>query len=115
MIIAIGNNEIEGNFGASPEDLVLINNLFSFPKEQWSATSFNHYGVLDFGDYLSLFILNTDHSNRMEGAQTNWLRNQLNNRRGVDHVLPVYHVSGGPACRTVRGVRGGAGGRLGQD
>lgn len=105
MVIAIGNNEIEGNFGASPEDLVLINNLFSFPKEQWSATSFNHYGVLDFGDYLSLFILNTDHSNRMEGAQTNWLRNQLNNRRGVDHVFPVYHVSGWPTYRTFRGIR----------
>lgn len=104
IIITLGNNEVEGSFGASPEDMIFINTLFNFPKEQWSANSFNHYGVLDFGSYLSLFMLNTNHSNSIEGAQTNWLTNQLNNRRSVDHIFPVYHVAGWPVHRSFRGI-----------
>jgi hypothetical protein len=104
MVITIGNNEVPGGYGAEPEDLIFINALFSFPKDQWGNSSFNHYGVLDFGDYMSLIMLNTNHSNQIEGEQTTWLRNTLNNRSNSAHVYPVYHVAGWPAFRTFRGI-----------
>lgn len=104
MVISIGNNEVPDGFGADPEDLKFINSLFSFPKDQWGNSSFNHYGVLDFGDYLSLIILNTNHSNQIKGAQTQWLSNVLSNRRDIDHVFPVYHVAGWPVHRSFRGI-----------
>jgi hypothetical protein len=104
MVISIGNNEVPGGFGAEPEDLIFINSLFSFPKDQWGNSSFNHYGVLDFGDYLSLFMLNTNHSNQIEGEQTSWLSDQLRSRSDIDHIFPVYHVAGWPVHRTFRGI-----------
>lgn len=104
MVISIGNNEVPGGYGAVPEDLIFINALFSFPKDQWGNSSFNHYGVLDFGNYMSLIMLNTNHSNQIEGEQTDWLNNTLRNRGKRNHLYPVYHVAGWPAFRTFRGI-----------
>ena len=63
--------------------------LFAFPGQPG-------YNVLDFGDYLSLVVLDSDHSNPVDGEQTEWLEKTLAARRGVPHVFPVYHVSAYP-------------------
>lgn len=67
-------------------------NLIAFP-------GLPGYGVLDFGNYLSLVLLDTDHANPIVGEQTKWLEMTLANRREFKHVIPVYHVPAWPSVR----------------
>ena len=90
MVVGLGNHELPQRFGGSPPDAKYFNALFSFPGLQG-------YNTLDFGDYLSLILLNTDHTARIEGAQTSWLDQQLNQKSNVKHVFPIYHVSAYPS------------------
>jgi len=60
------------------------------------------YGVLDFADYLSLIVLDTEHSSPTitgSDAQSQWLSARLNERRNVKHLLPMYHVPAYPSVR----------------
>jgi hypothetical protein len=60
------------------------------------------YGVLDFGSYLSLIVLDTEHSSPFitgSDAQTQWLSARLSERRNVKHLLPMYHVPAYPSVR----------------
>jgi len=61
------------------------------------------YACLDFGNWLSLVFLDTDHANPIEGKQTQWLADALAARRDVTHVFPVYHVPGWPSARRFNG------------
>ncbi|AKP53551.1 fibronectin type III domain-containing protein [Cyclobacterium amurskyense] len=70
--------------------------LFAFPGQPG-------YGVLDFGDYLSLLILDSSHSNLISGTQTDWLKKQLADRINIPHVIPVYHKPGYPSGRVEPG------------
>ncbi len=67
-------------------------NLFAFPGQPG-------YGVLDFGDYMSIILLDTDHTNPVEGEQTRWLEHILSERSDVPHVFPTYHVPAYPSVR----------------
>ncbi|EON78243.1 hypothetical protein ADIS_1440 [Lunatimonas lonarensis] len=70
--------------------------LFAFPGQPG-------YGVLDFGDYLSLIILDSSHSNLISGTQTAWLKQVLAHRTHVPHLLPVYHKPAYPSSRVQPG------------
>lgn len=70
--------------------------FFAFPGQP-------AYNVLDFGDYLSLVILDSDHLNPIEDAQTAWLESVLQARQHVTNVFPVYHVPGYPSVRSFDG------------
>lgn len=70
--------------------------LFAFPGQPG-------YGVLDFGDYLSILMLDTDHSNPIEGRQTEWLERVLADREHVPHLFPTYHVPAYPSVRNPEG------------
>lgn len=61
------------------------------------------YAVMDVGDYLSLLLLNTDHTAPVDGAQASWLGEVLASRRGVPHIFPIYHVPGYPSVRAYGG------------
>lgn len=61
------------------------------------------YGALDFGDYLSIVLLDTNHANPIEGEQTRWLEQALRERSDVPHVFPVYHVGAFPSVRSPSG------------
>jgi len=50
------------------------------------------YGVLDFGEYLSLPVLDTNHTSPIRGEQTAWLETVLAEREEIPHVFPTYHV-----------------------
>jgi len=71
--------------------------LFAFPGQPG-------YGVLDFGDYMSILLLDTDHSNPIEGAQTEWLEQVLAERQEVPHLFPNYHVPAYPSVRSPEGT-----------
>lgn len=57
------------------------------------------YGVLDFGSYLSILLLDTDHANPIEGEQTQWLRKTLAERGHIQNIIPNYHAPAYPSVR----------------
>lgn len=63
------------------------------------------YNVLDIGDYASFFLLDTDHTAPITGAQTEWLAATLAARAHVPHLFPVYHVPAYPSVRELDGGR----------
>lgn len=62
------------------------------------------YNVLDFGSYLSILLLDSDHSNPVEGTQTQWLSETLSSREHIRHIVPVYHVPAWPSVRDFSGI-----------
>ncbi len=113
IVVAIGNHEVRGGYiwrsseegeaGYEQTDEYRLSiapyfyTLFAFPGQPG-------YGVLDFGSYLSLIILDTEHSNPIPGDQTEWLRDVLSERKDtVLHRLPIYHDTGYPSARSFDG------------
>jgi acid phosphatase type 7 len=105
ILVAIGNHEVVDGYFYRHTDYEATDTwraqiapyfytFFAFPGQPG-------YGTLDFGDYMSLIFLDTDHSNPIEGVQTEWLASMLSERgtRGVPHVFPVYHVPAHPSHR----------------
>ena len=98
IIPCIGNHEVQGGYGGSKETAPFFYSMFSFPQDG--------YGVLDFGDYLSIIILDTDHTNWMihQSTNTGWLDNRLSERVNIPNIIPVYHVPGYPSQRDFSGT-----------
>src|SRR5579871_1259365 len=71
MVACIGNHEVTGGYNKTREKAPSFYSLFDglFPE--------NGYTTLDFGDYLSLVLLDTGHTSPIEGAQADWLENTL--------------------------------------
>lgn len=98
MLVTIGNHEVKDSFRQPLEKARSFYTLFSLPGPQG-------YACLDFGKYLSLLLLDSDHTHTIAGAQTDWLREQLAARRRIPHVIPVYHTPGYPGYRTEDGTQ----------
>lgn len=107
MVVAIGNHEVRKGYIGNHKDILptdktramvapFFYDLFAFPGQPG-------YGVLDFGKYLSIFTLDTDHTNFIEGEQLQWLENSLKNRTEVMHLLPIYHIPAFPSARDYDG------------
>lgn len=111
IIVGIGNHEVKDGYYDDHDDFEASDewrenaapyfyNLFAFPGHPG-------YGTLDFGDYLSLIILDSGHTNRVQGEQSEWLDGELAERRerGTAHVIPIYHMPAFPAHRDPQGAR----------
>lgn len=115
VVVAIGNHELFGERRISElseeEALEYMRkhnvwndkptyffDLFAFPGRQEMA-----YGVLDFSNYMSLILLDSDHSSSVSGNQTGWLESVLSERTGIPHIFPVYHVPAYPSHRPYSG------------
>src|SRR3990167_2478016 len=57
---------VPGNHDITPSQYELFFSLFAFPEKRL-------YRAIDFGSYLSLFFLDTDHFQPIQGEQTKWL------------------------------------------
>lgn len=90
LIPAIGNHETNGSFDETPSQAPFFYALFSFPGQQG-------YRVLDFGNYLSIFVLDTNHTHPIEGRQAAWLQMALKARKNVLHKAAIYHVPAYPS------------------
>ncbi len=109
IVSALGNHEIYNGWAENHPDFentadwrlrygMYFFRYFAFPG------AIQPYGVLDFGNYLSLVILDTEHgSPQITGsdAQSLWLGQRLNERRSVPHLLPIYHVPAYPSVRAL--------------
>jgi hypothetical protein len=103
MVTCIGNHEVDGGYNKprtkAPFFYALFDGLFR-------DTS---YATLDFGDYLSLVLLDTGHTSPIGGAQTDWLEKTLQARADNPNVIAVNHVPAYPSYRRMEGEDGKAG------
>jgi acid phosphatase type 7 len=109
MIACIGNHEVNGGYNKPRAKAPFFYALFDglYPE--------TGFATLDFGDYLSLVLLDTGHTTPIDGAQTDWLEKTLKARADHPNVLVVNHVPAYPSYRNYQGANGkegtGAGNR----
>jgi len=98
LVCAIGNHEVRGHFkGKVPVDAPYYYGLFA-------GSDGAAQGVLDCGSYLSIVLLDTDHTTPVAGAQAEWLERALSSRAGMQFLFPVYHY---PAYGTTKAPKDG--------
>jgi hypothetical protein len=56
-------------------------------------TGYQGNNVLDFGSYLSIILLDSQHTHPIEGAQTHWLFHTLEKRQHIPHKFALYQGS----------------------
>lgn len=103
MIVTIGNHEARGGFGRGRGDAPLYYTLFDglFPE--------TGYAALDVNADLSFLLLDSNHTTRIPGAQTDWLKQALDERKDTRFLVPIYHVPMYPVYRPITGgARGDA-------
>jgi hypothetical protein len=109
LVACIGNHEVDGGYNKPRAKAPFFYALFDglYPE--------TGFATLDFGDYLSLVLLDTGHTTPIAGAQTDWLEKVLRARKDHPNVLVVNHVPAYPSYRSMTGRRGregtGAGNR----
>lgn len=108
VLVGIGNHEVQGGSFSRHEDFAFDDvsrakiapfyyGLFAFPNQPG-------YGVLDFGKYFSFFLLDSDHSNPVDGVQTAWFHRELAVRDDVTQIITMYHVPAYPSVRDFNGT-----------
>lgn len=93
LLVTIGNHEVRGSSRQPPERATGFYSIFATPGEAG-------YACLDFGNYLSLLLLDSGHVRPIEGRQTEWLSDALRKRKHVPHLLPFYHIPAYPSHRS---------------
>jgi hypothetical protein len=96
VLATIGNHDIPGKYGQGKEAAVCYYALFPMPGNP-------SYNVLRFGDYLSLYFLDSGHTSSVAGPQTEWLGNELQKESEKTNVLVAYHFPAYPSVRAFRG------------
>jgi hypothetical protein len=100
MVACVGNHEVDGGYNKPRAKAPFFYALFDglYPE--------TGFATLDFGDYLSLVLLDTGHTTAVGGAQTDWLEKTLKARADHPNVLVVNHVPAYPSYRNPVGVNG---------
>lgn len=93
LVTCIGNHEVNGSYGKTREKAPFYYALFD---GLFTETGF---ATLDFGDYLSLVLLDTNHTTPIGGAQADWLEQTLRARKDHPNVMVVNHVPAYPSFR----------------
>lgn len=92
LLVTLGNHDIKGFYGRSPNEAPFFFTLFATP-------GLPGYKSLQCGDYLTLFLLDSNHANPIKGAQAEWLRNELAKASQSLHRFAFYHVPAYPSVR----------------
>jgi len=93
LVAGIGNHEVNGGYGKSRKDSPFFLSLFDGLYKDTT------YATLDFGDYLSLVLLDSGHIAGISGEQTDWLGKQLAARQDRTHLFVANHVPAYPSVR----------------
>lgn len=93
MVPVIGNHEVIGKGLKAPSQASFFYHLFSLPED-------DGYRAIHFEKYLSLFLLDSNHTHSVSGEQTKWLENKLKCEGSALYKFPVYHVPAYPSCRS---------------
>jgi hypothetical protein len=103
LIACIGNHEVDGRYHQPRAKAPFFYALFEglYPERGFAA--------LDFGDYLSLVLLDTNHTTPIAGEQSEWLEKTLRARKDHPNVFVVNHVPAYPSYRNPEPANGKAG------
>jgi len=101
MLASIGNHEVAGSFDQPKIKAPFFNALFG----PLFSESPGHYQTVDAGNYLTLFLLDSGHTAKHDGSQTQWLADALEQRPDVTHRFAAYHVPAYPSHRSFDGSR----------
>jgi len=93
MVVCIGNHDVSNSYDCQRSDGSLF---FALHDGLFAERSF---ATLDFGDYLSLVLLDTGHVAPIAGEQTAWLDRRLAERAECPHLIAVNHVPAYPSHR----------------
>jgi acid phosphatase type 7 len=93
LVTCLGNHEVRGGYKGKRSDATFFFPLF---EGLYKDTTYN---TLDFGDYLSLVLLDTGHVSPVAGDQTEWLEGALKQRKECPHLFAVNHVPAYPSAR----------------
>ncbi len=104
MVVCIGNHEVSGGYDKPRKDAPFY---FALHDGLYPERS---YASLDFGDYLSLVLLDTGHVAPIKGEQTDWLAKTLAAREGISNLIVVNHVPAYPSYRPAPSSDTGKGG-----
>lgn len=98
MLACIGNHEVDGGYAKPRSKAPFFYSLFDglYPE--------TGYASLDFGDYLSLVLLDTGHTTPIGGDQARWLDKTLKERADHPNVFVVNHVPAYPSFRKMAGT-----------
>ncbi len=93
LLACIGNHEVNGGYNRTRAEAPFFYALFDglFPEKGFAS--------LDFGDYLSLVLLDTGHTTPIGGEQTDWLEKTLKAREECPTVFVFNHVPAYPCVR----------------
>lgn len=95
IVAAIGNHEVQGGMHASPDEAPFFYALFDNPHREHA------YWTFDIGSFLSIVILDSNHTTEVTGAQTEWLDETLAERTGQQHLMVAYHVPAYPSAHPI--------------
>jgi hypothetical protein len=100
MVACIGNHEVDGGYKKPRAKAPFFYAIFDglYPE--------TGFATLDFGDYLSLVLLDTGHTSPIAGAQSDWLEKTLKARVDHPNVIVVNHVPAYPSYRKMEGTNG---------
>jgi hypothetical protein len=97
LVACIGNHEVDGGYEQGRDRAPFFYSCFD---GLFTDTGF---ATLDFGDYLSLVLLDTDHTSPISGEQTSWLERTLKEREECPNVFVANHVPAYPSHRSFDG------------
>ncbi|MDY3563226.1 metallophosphoesterase family protein [Gemmata sp. JC673] len=97
LVTCLGNHEVRGGYNGKRGDATFYLPLFDGLYKDTT------YGTLDFGDYLSLVLLDTGHVAKIAGEQTDWLEGALKEREDRPHLFVTNHVPAYPSYRIPEG------------
>lgn len=92
LLPTIGNHDVQGGYNQTPGQAPFFYALFPMP-------GFKGFNVVDFGDYMSLFLLDSGHTHPIAEEQTAWLEISLKKRQKVPNKFAAYHVGAYPSYR----------------
>ena len=99
LVITIGNHEVKGGYnGTPPQDAPYFYSIFPLPQNR-------SYYALDFGKYLSLIILDSQHTNPIAGPQADWLAEAMSKRGDQQFLFACYHFPPTVRRRNLKAAR----------
>ena len=89
--VTIGNHDVNGGgFDKSPSDARAFYTLFPFLTEEQG------YNKICIQKWLSIYLLDSGHTNEIGGAQAAWLKQELANDQDTRNRFAAYHMPAYP-------------------
>ncbi len=89
MVPVVGNHDVPRGLADPSKTPIMFYEIFAFPMEGKA------YRTMDFGKYLRLILLDTNHTSPVKGEQTEWLGQALTSKAAWK--IPIYHVAAYPS------------------